>query len=412
MIDTFIYDRTTRKKIILTIGLIFLFRVLTFIPVPFINQDSLSVMSQVGIIGYINMFTGGAFANFSFMATGISAYISASIIIQLLTYAIPALHDVQSAPGGDKIIKRYTIILGIFAAFFLSLGATLTLNSKYSILTEGAWYVYILIAIIHSIGTGIAVWIGETITLKGFGNGVSLLIFVNITTNLPRLIGTLATSTIEGITSWYITLIAVVVSILVVISIVIANLSERRIPLQYSKATARGETMFKTKSFLPIKLNLSGVMPIIFATTIMQIIATIGEYSEGPVGNFIKEYLYYGKIPYFFLTALLIFGFTYLYTALIFNPKEISNVLQSNGAIIPGIKPGKETTEYIAKVNKSMKFYGAFYLAMISLLPSLIFSLFALNGIATTSMMILVGVALETTQKIQIEIQAKTAKEL
>lgn len=398
-----------RQKIIFTLMMIFLFRVLSFIPVPFINREVLSSISQTGILGYASAFTGGALANFTIMATGISAYISASIIIQLLTYAIQGLHDIQKSPGGDKIIKRYTVVVGVLMAFVISIGTTMTMQSYYGILNNPVWYVYLLIAVIHATGTGIAVWIGETITEKGFGNGVSLLIFINIISSLPTMIQTTTADVMSGRLVWYLFLLVIAIIVAVLLAIVVSESSSRKIPIQYSKASARGATSFgKAQNYFPIKLNLTGVMPIIFASTVMQLFSMLGQYTEGKVADFVNEYLAYGGILYSVIMAVLIFFFAYFYSALIFNPREIADNIQSNGGCIPGIRPGKPTGEYIEKINKNLTFIGALYLALIALVPSIIFSAVGFNGLATTSMMIMVGVSLDTCQKIKTETQSRT----
>ncbi len=408
-IKTLFYDKTVRTKILFTLCLIFLFRVLSFIPVPFINRDVLSNVSSQGIFGLTSAFTGGALQNFTIMATGISAYISASIIIQLLTYAIQSLHDVSKAPGGDKVIKRYTMVAGIVLAFFISLGTTILMQKHYSILKNESWYIYLMIAIIHCVGTGIAVWIGETITEKGFGNGVSLLIFINIVSSVPNMISSTIGLTKTGALTWYWILVCLVLMVAVLISIVISESSARKIPIQYSKATARGATNFgKAQSYFPIKLNLTGVMPIIFAATILQVVGMIGQYTHGVIADFINKYLTTGSILYTVIMSILIFFFSYFYSALIFNPREIADNIQSNGGCIPGIRPGKPTSDYIEAINKNLTFLGAAYLAIIALVPSLIFSIAGFNGLATTSMMILVGVSLETCQKIRTETKSRT----
>ena len=408
-LKTLISNTEIRGKIIFTLMMVFLFRVLSFIPVPFINRDLLGAISETGIFGYASAFTGGALANFTIMATGISAYISASIIIQLLTYAIQGLHDIQKSPGGDKVIKRYTIIVGILMAFVISIGTTITMHNYYGILNNPVWYVYLLIAVIHATGTGIAIWIGETITEKGFGNGVSLLIFINIASSLPNIISQTVADATSGRIAWYGILTIVILIATVLLAIVVSESSSRKIPLQYSKASARGATSFgKSQSYFPIKLNLTGVMPIIFASTIMQFVDMIGQYAEGSVSTFIGKYLSYGTIPYAIIMAVLIFFFSYFYSALIFNPKEIAENIHSNGGCIPGIRPGKPTSDYIEAINKNLTFIGALYLSLIALIPAVIFSAIGFNGVATTSMMIMVGVSLDTCQKIKTETQSRT----
>lgn len=408
-LKTLFYNSSIRNKILFTLGMLFLFRVLSFIPVPFTNREVISQISQEGIMGFASAFTGGALANFTVMATGISAYISASIIIQLLTYSIQRLHDIQKSPGGDKVIKRYTMVAGIVMAFFISLGTTILMQKSYGILVNEYWYTYLIIAIIHCIGTGIAVWIGETITEKGFGNGVSLLICINIVSNIPTMLRTTANQVTSGILEWYWLILCIFVALSVMVAIVISESSSRKIPLTYSKATARGATNFgKTQSFLPIKLNLSGVMPIIFAATILQVVGMIGQYTKGTVADFINNYLTSGTLLYTLIMSVLIFFFSYFYSALIFNPREVADNIQSNGGCIPGIRPGKPTSDYINEINKNLTFLGATYLAVIALIPSLIFSFVGFNGLAATSMMIIVGVSLETCQKIRTETKTKT----
>ncbi|WP_286077870.1 preprotein translocase subunit SecY [Thomasclavelia cocleata] len=410
-IKTLINNKDIRGKILFTIMMLFLFRVLSFIPVPFVNREVLKTISSSGILNYASTFTGGALSNFTIMATGISAYISASIIIQLLTYAIQALHDVQKSPGGDKIIKRYTVIVGVIMAFVISIGTTITMQNIYGILTNPVWYVYLLIATIHSIGTGLAVWIGETITQKGFGNGVSLLIFINIISSIPSLLNNTLKDISAGRLIWYYGLLVLFLLVVVLISIVISESSARKIPIQYSKASARGATSFgQSQNYFPIKVNLTGVMPIIFASTIMQIVSMASQYAPEKIASFLTKYLSYGSIMYAIIMSVLIFMFSYFYSALIFDPKEISDNIQSNGGCIPGIRPGKPTGDYIRQVNKNLTFIGAMYLSLIALIPTIIFSAIGFNGLATTSMMILVGVSLETCQKIKVETKSRIYK--
>ena len=197
----------------------------------------------------------------------------------------------------------------------------------------------------------------------------------------------------------------------VLISIVISESSARKIPIQYSKASARGATSFgQSQNYFPIKVNLTGVMPIIFASTIMQIVSMASQYAPEKIASFLTKYLSYGSIMYAIIMSVLIFMFSYFYSALIFDPKEISDNIQSNGGCIPGIRPGKPTGDYIRQVNKNLTFIGAMYLSLIALIPTIIFSAIGFNGLATTSMMILVGVSLETCQKIKVETKSRIYK--
>ena len=399
----FFKNKDLQKRILFTLTFLLLFRVVSFIPVPFVNRESLKAMSEVGAIAYVSMFSGGALSNFTVMATGISSYISASIIVQLLTYGVQRFHDLAKSPGGDRVIKKITIILGVISSFVISLGTTITLQRTFNILTNDSWYVFFLIAIIHSAGTGFAVWIGETITKKGFGNGVSLLILVNIVSNIPNMImntkESLANESLSDIGLG----ICLIIIIFVGFGIVVFDKSERQIKIKYTKAIARGKTSFgSTSGYLPIKLNMSGVMPIIFASTIMQLITIISSAISGGEAN---KWIAHGTIGNGIIMAGLIFFFSYFYNALIFNPMEISNNIQSNGGVIPGIRPGLATGEYIKKINQSLTFFGSIYLAIIALIPSIVFAKIGFNGLATTSLMILVGVGIEISEKIKLELE-------
>lgn len=401
----FIKNKQLQKKIYLSLFLIAIFRIVSFIPVPFVNKDILKSISNDGIMSYLNMFSGGTLSNFTFMATGISSYISASIVMQLLTYGIKRFHDISKSPGGDRIIKKMTIIIGIVASFIISFLTTTGMQKKYGLLTIGASYVYFIIAAIHSLGTAFAIWIGETITNKGFGNGVSLLILINILSSIPKNIVLIQSQLKYGLLSTSNFILAIFIMLLVSLSIVVFEKSERRIKIKYSKLVARGKTSFGENSgYFPIKLNLSGVMPIIFASTFMQFFIFIGEAIKGPIGDFLKNNFSYGQLLNSFIMAALIFFFSYFYNALIFNPIEISNNIQNNGGIIPGVRPGLATGEYISKINKNLVFCGSIYLAIIALIPNIIFAKINFNGLSATSLMIIIGVGIEISEKIKLEL--------
>lgn len=404
--EKFIKNKKLQGQILFTLCFIALFRILCFIPVPFVNRDALKQISKSGIFAYISVFSGGALSKFTVMATGISSYISASIVVQLLTYGIKKFSDIAKSPGGDRVVKKITIILGIFASFLISIGTTISMQKLYGILTNTSWYIYLLIAIIHSCGTGIAIWIGETITKKGIGNGVSFLILVNILSSIPNNILITKMQLESGQLSIAGLILCLLVIAIVSYGIVVFEKSERRIKIHYTKATARGKTSFGGNTgYFPIKLNMSGVMPIIFASTVIQMLSFLTSVIPGNIGTTLQKYMRYGELPNTIIMALLIFFFSFFYNALIFNPREISNNIQNNGGVVPGVRPGLPTANYIGNINKNLTFAGSIYLAAMALLPSIMFTKVGFAGIATTSLMILVGVGIETSEKIKLELQ-------
>lgn len=406
MLSKFIQNKELQHKVVFTLFFIAVFRILAFVPVPFVNKEILKSVADNGIISYINLLSGGALSNLGLMATGISSYISASIIVQLLTYGVKKFSEIANSPGGDRVIKKITITLGILSSFIFSLGTTITMQRMYSVLNNDSWYVYLIIAVIHAIGTGIAVWIGETITKKGIGNGVSFLILVNIISSIPRSIMITKEQIISGSISYAGLCLCIVILIVVTYAIVVFERSERRIRIKYAKASARGSTSFGgTTGYFPIKLNMSGVMPIIFASSFAQMLAILASFIKGDIGAKIMHLFQRGSILNAIVMAGLIFLFSYFYNALIFNPRDIANNIQNNGGVIPGVRPGLPTQKFIDKTNKDLTFAGSCYLAIIALVPTVIFSKVGFNGIATTSLMILVGVGIETSEKIKLELK-------
>ena len=399
-----------RDKILISLLLIILFRILSNLPVPFTNIETISLLGQEDIFGLINTFSGGALRNFTIMATGVSSYISASIVIQLLSYFIPAVHRMVRSPGGDKKVKRITIVLGIISALITSFITTKTMNSFYGLLTNDSWYVYLIIAILHATGTGIAILIGETITEKGFGNGMSLLVCINVLSSIPSSISMIKESKSFG----YVSNIAIITMIIIFSSVIlltiIAETSERKIPLFYPKVAARGQ-LPKENMFFPVKVNLSGVMPIIFASYIVQFISFFGKMNN-KIGYFINNMLDSTSIHYVILFSLLVFIFSFLYAIISFDSKEVSENIQKNGAIIPSIKPGKETAEYLVNVRKNITKINAIYLTIIYLIPTLILNILGLNYFTSSSIIILVGVAIETCKSLKVEIELRDFKTL
>jgi len=395
-----------RDKLLYILLMIILFRFLSHIPVPFVNLQAINMMGNTDFFGLINLFSGGALKNFTIMATGISAYISASIIIQLLSYFVPSVHMLIRSPGGDRKVKKITIVLGIISALISSVVTTYGMNRMYNMLTNTSWYVFAIIAVLHACGTGIAIWIGESITEKTFANGMSLLVCINVLSSVPQIISTISLKEI-GIWTMVSMLSIAVVTILLTI---IAETSERRIPLFYPKAAARG-VVKKENMYFPIKLNISGVMPIIFAGYIVAFLSILKKMKNA-AGVAISGFLDPESIAYIIVFSLMIYVFTYIYSSISFDARETSENIQKNGAIIPSIRPGKETAEYIKGVRKSITHISALYLTLIYLIPTLILTLLEVNYIQASSIIILVGVSIETCKALKVEIELRNFKTL
>ena len=269
-------NKELRNKILFSLFLLFLFRVLSHIPVPWVDTSQLKSITETGILSMTNLFSGGALQNYTFMATGISAYISASIIIQLLTFMSPKMHAISREAGGNKKIKKITIFFGIISALIGSFVTTMALEKTYGLLSNNSWYVFVVIALLQALGTGIAIAIGETITEKGFGNGVSLLIFINIASSFPTQIQNIIWSLNNDTTTYLAVFTCLLVMAITIAFVTFLETSEYRLKVLYSQTAIRGQSFGNSnQSFFPIKVDLSGVMPIIFASYVLQLISIV-----------------------------------------------------------------------------------------------------------------------------------------
>ncbi len=404
-----------RKKILYTLLMLLIFRLGSFIPVPGLTADAIGQMMggfAEGMQGLINNFSGGALERGSIFAMSITPYINSSIIIQLLTVAIPALEKLQKeGEEGRKKISQYTrygaVILGFIQASGLYIGL------KGNIIGGASVMNFIIIVLTFTAGTAFLMWLGEEITDKGIGNGISLLIFTGIVSRGPAMIQSLRATLFSGDTvsiQSVITLIVILaIAVISIGFVVLMNDAERRIPVQYAKRVV-GRKMYGGQStHIPMKLAMAGVIPIIFAVSIMSFPQTISMFIYGPNGPTTGFWaailrLFQQTHPfYIILYFLLILFFTYFYTAIQFNPIEVSNNMKKNGGFIPGIRPGKPTSDYIAKILSKITLFGALFLAVIAIFPILLAFIPNLGGISIggTSLLIVVGVALETTKQME-----------
>ena len=400
-----------RKKILYTLFMLLIYRLLCFIPTPGVDTTVIQQMlQQFSLLEFMQSMTGSNLSSYNIMAMGITPYINASIIMQLLCVAIPKLEELQKEgdEGRKKIaqITRYvTVGLGFVQAIALTYGmrANAT-NSFLGLLTIG----FCLAA-----GTALAMWIGERITENGLGNGISLLIFAGIISNLANYFTSAVSGIANGISGTITSLIAcVIVFVVLIIGIVFVDLGERRIPIQYSKRMV-GRRMYGGQStHIPLKLNASGVLPLIFASAIMQFPSTIlAFFPNSSAYQWWSAHVSTMSWGYQLIFALMIFGFTFFYSAITFNPVEISKNIQNNGGMIPGIRQGKPTSDFIKKISGRITCFGAIYLAILAVIPTIIYAIFGVQlTFAASSLMIAVSVAMETMRQLESEMMMRHYK--
>ena len=392
-----------RKKILYTLFMLLIFRLLCYIPTPGVDTSAIAaILERYSILGFIQSMTGSNFSNYNIMAMGITPYINASIIMQLLCVAIPKLEELQKQgeEGQKKIaqITRYvTVGLGFLQAIALTVGmkANAT-NSFLGLLTIG----FCLAA-----GTALAMWIGERITENGIGNGISLLIFAGITANIATSVSGNVYYLFKDVSQVSIPamIASVVVFVILILGIVFVELGERRIPIQYSKRMV-GRRMYGGQStHIPLKLNASGVLPLIFASSIMQFPGTIlAFFSNSNAATWWNSHISAQTWHYQLVFGVLIFAFTFFYTSITFNPIEISKNIQNNGGMIPGIRQGKPTVDFIKRISVRVTTFGALYLAVLAIIPSIIYGIAGISLTFTaSSLLIAVSVAMETVRQLE-----------
>lgn len=394
-----------RSKMIFTLLMLVVFRIGSNIPVPNIDRTVLAQMftGDTGLFDLFDLFSGGAFSNFTIFALSITPYITASIIINLLTMAFPYFQRLaqEGTEGRKKMVQitRYmTIILGLVQAIGLTVG--LFRNA----IVDTSVFSIIVIVLVLTAGTAFLMWLGEQINDKGVGNGISLIIFAGIVARIPSGIRSLTTSVEDGAVSAITLAIIVIVAVLVIAGVVMIQEGQRRIPVQYAKRVV-GRKMYGGQStHIPMKVNQSGVIPIIFALSLLQFPLTITYFfPDTAFTDWVTKWLSPAGNPgvwiYGALNVVLIIAFTYFYTGITFNARDVANNMKSNGGFIPGIRPGKATEDYLQKVLSRITIVGALFLAVIATLPTIVSVLTPLQiQFGGTSLLIAVGVALETVR--------------
>ncbi len=429
-----------RKKLIFTLIMLIVFRFGSNIPVPGVDKALLAQMfnaNDAGLLGLFDMFTGGSFSQFTVFALGIGPYITASIVLQLLTVAIPALEELakQGEEGRKKInkITRYTAI-----GLALIQGVGYTFGLFRGVLPNATVFEKLVIVLVLTAGTAFLIWLGEQIDQKGVGNGISLLIFAGIITRIPTMVtnavkylikgkstiqyiidaetGTLTPQTVytgePAVWARILIGIAVVIfALIVIVGIILITEGSRKVPVQYAKRVVGRKMYGGQSSHIPLKVNQAGVIPVIFAVSLLQIPMTIAYMTGTDSGfyKFVHKYLSSSGNPgtyiYFIFNILLIIAFTYFYGQISLNPTEIADNLKNNGGYVPGIRPGKPTVEHISKVASRLTIVSAIFLAIVASIPTLVSALTGASaGFGGTSLIIAIGVALDTQRAIETQL--------
>lgn len=407
-----------RRKLLFTLVIILLYRIGNVIPVPGVNVQQMSLMfsQQLSntIFGLFDMMSGSAFSQATIFALSIQPYINASIIIQLLTIAIPALERLSKEGGeeGKKMITkitRYTTVgLGVLMGFAYYIMLS-NYNSQYSnmLLTSTGFLTALVIILTFTAGSTLVMWLGDQISEHGIGNGISMILFANIIARIPSGIILPIFNNLKSNFGgfWYWALLLIVAMLAIIVFIVFVSQAERRIPVQYAKRVVGRKVYGGQNTHLPIKVNMSGVMPIIFAQSIASLPATICAFG-GWTGNWAYKHVFTStSVIYTIIYLLLIVGFSYFYATIQYNPVEVANNLKKNGGFIPGFRPGRPTADFIRKVINKVTLFGAIYLGIIAVLPVLLGTImsntrFSFGG---TSIIIVVSVALETVAAIEAQ---------
>lgn len=399
-----------RKKIIFTLLMLLVFRLGSNIPVPGIDRDILKEVfsGNTGLFGLFDLFSGGAFSNFTIFALSITPYITASIILQLLTIAVPSLEALaKEGTEGKKKIAQYTRYLTVVLAFIQAIGLSVGLFRQ--AVVNDDFFSLTVIVLTLSAGTAFLMWLGEQINENGIGNGISLIIMGGIVSRIPTAIHQTWIKLQAGEIGIVSIILFCLFALIVVVGIIIIQQGQRRIPVQYAKRVV-GRKMYGGQStHIPMKVNQAGVIPVIFSLSLLQFPLTITYFvPKGGFNDFVTTWLSPNGNPgvwiYGLFNIILIMFFTYFYTAITFNPMEVANNMKANGGFIPGIRPGRSTVEYLNRVMTRITFVGAVFLAFIATLPTLIQQFTALQiGFGGTSLLIVVGVALDTMKQLEAQ---------
>lgn len=392
-----------RGKIFFTLFMFLIFRIGAHIPAPGVNPDVVAELLSQNIFGFIDVLSGGAFKNISIFAMGIMPYINASIIMNLLTIVVPYFERLaKEGPEGKRKMAQITrygcIILGFVQALLMSFYLR---NAMY----DFNFFSVMIVTISLTAGTAILMWMGEMITEKGIGNGISLIIFAGIVSRIPSGITYIVNSLRSGEVNFFAVLLFLVIALVIIIGIIYINEGQRRIPVQYAKRVVGRKVYGGQSTNIPMKVNQAGVIPIIFAMSILMLPGLIASFFDSAVANAIARWFSTSHPVYMVVDTLLIIFFAYFYTAVTFSPVDVADNMKKNGGFIPGIRPGRPTAEYLDRILTRLTLAGAIFLAFIALLPNLMTAITGVNvSFGGTSLLIAVGVALDTMKQLESQL--------
>lgn len=416
-ISNFMRVRDIRDKIIFTLLMLIVFRIGTFIPVPNVDAQVLQATDQFSLIGFLNTFGGGALANFSILAMGIMPYITASIIVQLLQMDVVPKFTEWAKQGevGRRKLAQFTRYFTIVLAFIQAMAMSYGFNRMYggSLIKEDGFSTYVVIAIVLTGGTAFLLWLSEQITAKGVGNGISIIIFAGIVAAIPSAANQIYAQQLDGAGDDLfirigIMALLVLAIIAVTVGVIYVQQALRKIPIQYAKRVAGRGATGGQQTHLPLKVNAAGVIPVIFAVAFIITPQTLSTFfGQNNVTDFIQNTFDYSKPVGMLIYVALIIAFTYFYAFIQVNPENVADNLKKQGAYIPGIRPGKNTQDYLTSVLYRLTFVGAIFLAVVSIMPILFINFAGLPAsaqIGGTSLLIVVGVALETMKQLEAQL--------
>jgi len=392
-----------RKKVGFTLLMFLVFRIGAHVPVPGVDPAALEKLLQGQLFGIFDVISGGAFRRLSIFAMSITPYINASIIMSLLQVVIPRLEQLaKEGESGRKVIAQYTRYGAVLLGLIQAIGVTVALGRQGIFVNPGVGS-YLLAIVTLTAGTALLMWIGEMITEKGIGNGISLIIFAGIVSRLPSGLISIAQQLSAGTINVGSIMILIVLGLLIIAGVVAVNEGQRRITVQYAKRVTGRKVYGGQSTHIPLRVNQAGVIPIIFAMSILLFPIQIARFIDHPWARAIESSLAFGTVLNSVLYALLIIFFTYFYTAIVFNPMDVADNLKKYGGFVPGLRPGRPTGEYISRVLTRLTLAGAIFLALIAILPNF---MIALTNIPTlyfggTALLIVVGVALETMKQFE-----------
>lgn len=398
-----------RNRLLFTLLMLAVLRVGAHIPVPGVRLDIVQrLLGTGGLLQMVDLFSGGAFKNFAIFAMSVTPYINSSIIMQLLTIVIPKLEEMQKeGEEGRKKIQEYTrygtVILGLVQAF----------GTGYYLKRSGAfifdnWWTMIVIMVTLTAGTAFLMWLGELITEKGIGNGISLIIFAGIVSRVPGAVSSMLQMVRANVISIFTVLLIGAVLVITIYLVILITEAVRKIPVEYAKRVVGKRVYGGQRTHLPMKINQAGVIPIIFASSLLYLPQTIATWTNpaGWYSQFVAKYLSSQHWWFYVIDALLIIFFTYFYTAVTFNPTEIADNMKKNGGFVPGYRPGRPTADYLARISERLTLVGSLFLAGLAVLPVAVMNMTGVQAayIGGTSLLIVVGVGLDTLKQIEAQL--------